>query len=155
MAKADTNFKQIEDNTARTWVRRQLCYKGNIEGRNPAIIYEYQVIRILQLHEFADHADRETHQFVCVYRDAKRNFKCLFGMRVNCRVSDRNPDYISREIARFTAALLKASSRSPIGIKAAVVCQESSDFWNDAFQHKIEDVNKIIEAKDKARRDDF
>lgn len=148
-------FRLIEDNTVRTWVKKQLLYEGNIAGRNPEICYQFTVIRILQLHEYATSENTETHQFVCVYRDAKRNFKVLFGIRIDCRVSDRNADQIARNIGGYISQLLINAARSPIGIRAVVICQESTDFWNTAFEHKLKSINDKVAERDKERRSSF
>ena len=148
----DPKFRKRVDNAGDKNARTLLQYQGTIPGRSDAVIYQFSTVRIvLPCHLPTLPKKSDTHQFLCVYRTQTNEFKTLFAFRFDCRISDRDPDWIAHRIAIFFAALLYDSPRSPLGLRAIVVCQESLGFWRDAFKHRVISLVEEIEKEDKER----
>lgn len=149
----NNKFEKVYDHTSVSSERMQLFYKGFIPGRNEGIIYQFSVIRIVSHFRIPSLPPaKETHEFSCVYRDLEGIFKILFNYKFNCRLCNRDPDQVSKQIAEFLARLLLDSVNSPIGINALVLGQQSIDFWLQAFERRVVQLIETYSQNDTNRQ---
>jgi hypothetical protein len=145
-------FKKTVDNLHDPGERVLNSFRGSLPGRSPDVTYQYSTLRIALPHHIQSlRSGVDTHQFVCVYRNAAGEFKYLFEFKTDCRLNHRIPDLVAIRISDFLTRLLTEAVRSEFGIRAIVVCQESASFWLQAFESRIKSLSEEYERSDRER----